>query len=83
MRKAKKIIMSRLIPLGFVSCVFSCHTAHNRIRMVKKHKTAMSAADQDPLTGILNRGGGSFMIKNCIRQQISGTFMILDAAGRR
>ena len=70
--------LNRLIPACFVSCVFCCYTAHNRIQMVKMHKTVRQISERDPLTGVLNRGGGSLMIRDCIAQQISGTFVIID-----
>lgn len=68
----------RILSVTFLSSVFSCHYSHSRCRSVQIRKSTQIVADHDPLTGIYNRGGGSALIRSCVEQHESGTFMIID-----
>ena len=68
----------RLLSGTLLSLIFSCRTAYRRIIAVKINQMTQDVAEHDPLTGVLNRGGGVMMIRNCIDRQESGTFIIID-----
>ncbi len=68
----------RILSVTFLSCVQSCFISHARLDMLRKHADSKTTAEHDPLTGLLNRGGGTAMIQDCLRRQMSGTFVIID-----
>ena len=68
----------RLTGAIFVSCVLSWRMAYRRLRSYEIRESTKVIAEHDPLTGIYNRGGGTMMIRNCVDQHESGTFLIID-----
>ena len=68
----------RIISGALISVIFSCSTAYRRINAVKVNQKTQDVAEHDPLTSVLNRGGGVMMIRSCVERQESGTFMIID-----
>ena len=70
--------MLRLVPVTFLSCVVTCHVDYARIRTQQMNAYSKKTAEHDPLTGILNRGGGYLLIGDNIKNRISGTFLIID-----
>lgn len=70
--------LTRLISAGFLSAVNSCWTAYSRILSVEMRKSTQVIAEHDHLTGVYNRGGGTFLIRSSVERQESGMFMIVD-----
>ncbi len=68
----------RLIPVLIVSMFLTCRISHERIIAIERNASSQDLAEHDPLTGILNRGGGSLLIRNYLQQRMSGAFLIID-----
>lgn len=68
----------RIMAAGLVSLIHTCHVAHRRTMSVELRNTTHFKAQQDPLTGVYNRGGGTGLISHCIELRESGTFIIVD-----
>ena len=68
----------RILSVTFLSCVLTGYVDHSRLEILRKHAASQSSAAHDPLTGALNRGGGTALIEECLREQMSGTFLIID-----
>ncbi|MBQ9328809.1 MAG: diguanylate cyclase [Solobacterium sp.] len=67
------LIMTALFSIG--SEVFVLST---RIENVEKSQMFQTDSEHDPLTGIYNRRGGEDKIRECIEDEIGGTFILLD-----
>ena len=61
-----------------ISMINTCYVVHHRRIAVELRQSTKVKAEQDPLTGIYNRGGGTALICDCIELQQSGTFFIID-----
>ena len=67
------------LSMTFVAVVFlSGWRLRDRIMYMSTSETANMKAEHDVLTGILNRRGGEHLIDTFIRNEVPGTFIIID-----
>lgn len=74
----RKMDLLRIISVTFLSSVLTCYIDHTRLEILLKQAASQTSAAHDPLTGVLNRGGGTSLIEECLQEQMSGTFLIID-----
>lgn len=74
----RQLNIVRIISVTFLSCVFTAHYSHSRIKAFHMRHSTQEVAEHDPLTGIYNRAGGIQLIRSSIDRQESGTFLIID-----
>ena len=61
-----------------VALVLSVSIVRRRVICASNIEKTLERAERDALTGIYNRGGGTFLIRSYVGQQYSGTFLIID-----